>query len=69
MRAAIDVDDDLALARKEFQQSGAHRLHHLTHGPRVVMRRHADNDVHFADVNQLANEIVGKYAYFGQISS
>ncbi len=33
-----------------------------SHGLGIVVRRHADEDVDFADVDQLANEIVREYA-------
>jgi hypothetical protein len=65
-RATVGVDDDGTRAREVAQQSCPHRLHHLSDGTRVVVRWHTDHQVHFPDVNQLADEIVGQNGCFGQ---
>src|SRR5262245_55873323 len=68
-RTAIGVDDDCPLAGKILEQSRANRLHDLADGARVVVGRHSDEDVYFADVDQLADKIVGEGSGFWQSSS
>jgi hypothetical protein len=45
-----------------LQQSRADRLYDLANGFSIVVSWQADNDIHLADIDQLAKEIVRKYA-------
>jgi predicted RNA binding protein YcfA (HicA-like mRNA interferase family) len=52
-----------------LQQTGAHRLHHRPHRLTVVVGGHGNQDVHLANVDQLTDKVIRKYACFGQSSS
>ena len=66
-RATVGVDDYGALAGKILQQSGTNGLHYVADGRGIVIGRHADEDVRLADVNQLAQKLIGKNAFLGQL--
>src|SRR5207245_11343577 len=68
-RATVRVDDDGALTGKVFQQTGTDRLHDLTDRLRVVVRRHADENVDLTDVNQFTKKIIRENGFFGQNAS
>ena len=68
-RAPVRVDDDGALPGEVFQQTGTDRLHDLTDRLRVVVRRHADEDVDLTDVNQFTKKIIRENGFFGQNAS
>src|SRR5947199_9700468 len=55
-RATVRVDDDGALPGEVFQQTGTDRLHDLTDRLRVVVRRHADENVDLTDLNQFTRQ-------------
>src|SRR5207248_8734707 len=68
-RATVRVDDDGALPGEVFQQTGTDRLHDLTYRLRVVVRRHADENVDLTDVNQFTKKIIRQNGFFGQNAS
>jgi hypothetical protein len=49
-----------------LQQPCPHRLHHRPHRVAVVVSGHCNQDIHLANVNQLADKLIRKYARFGQ---
>jgi hypothetical protein len=65
-RPAIGIDDYRASAGKVLQQARAHVLHHLSHGSSIIVSGHSNHNVHFANVNQLAYELIRKYGVIGQ---
>src|SRR5258708_24399987 len=64
IRSAVGVDNDRARPRKILQQPRTHRLHHRPHRLAVVIGGHGDQNVHLANVDQLADKIIRKYACF-----
>jgi hypothetical protein len=65
--AAVGVYDDSAFAGEIFQQAGPDGLHNLADRSCIVVSRHTDKNVRFANVNQLAQKLIGKNAFLGQI--
>src|SRR5689334_6709049 len=63
---AIGINNDRPLARKVLQQPSPDRLHHLPDRVAVVVSWHSDEDVHFADIDQLTDEVIGKDGGFWQ---
>jgi hypothetical protein len=59
---AVRIDNDRSRARKVFEQPRSHRLHDLAYGLAIIVSRQTDENIHLANVDQFANEIVGKYA-------
>src|SRR5450755_3792670 len=65
-RSAVGVDDRHPFARKALQNAGLNGLHDRADGLRIVVGGQAHQDVHFADVNELAKKIVAKDAFLSQ---
>jgi len=60
LRSSVHVEDDCALAGKILQQSIANPLYRFSNGLGIVVRRHTNQQVHFANADQLAKKIIGK---------
>jgi len=59
LRSAIGVDDYDAFAGKAFENAGLNGVEDGLDGFGVVMGGEADEDVDLADVDELAEKIVG----------
>src|SRR6266498_566760 len=65
-RTSVGIDNHGARPWEILQQSRTHTLHDLSNRSSVIVRGHSNQNVHFANINQLANELVGKYCFLGQ---
>ena len=65
-RSAIGIDDDRSRPRETLQQPCTHRLYDLSHRLTMVVGGHSDQNVHLANIDQLTDEVIRKYACFGQ---
>src|SRR5580704_1143794 len=62
LRSAIRVYDDHTLPGKILQEPGSNSLHCFSDRLGIIVRRHADKEVHLANADQFANKVIGKNA-------
>jgi hypothetical protein len=67
LRSSVRVYDDHALPGEILEESNSNGLYNFSDGRGIVMRRHTDKQVHFANADQFANEIVAKNACLFQM--
>ena len=65
-RSSVGIDDGRALSGKIPQDARLDRLDYRSHSLGIIVRGQTHQDVHFADVDQLAKEIIRKKTIFCQ---
>ena len=60
VRSSVGINDDRPLPGKTAEDAVSNRSHDRSHSFRIVMGGQADKNVGLANVNELAEKIVGK---------
>src|ERR1700675_2045972 len=68
LRSPIRIDDDGSFARKTFENARLNGADDRGDGLGIIMRRQANQDIHFAYIHELAKKLICQKRLFPQLS-